>query len=938
MAQNGETPAALAGAGRGLDTSAAGCDAADSTPRADRKQGSLAKLTVITAAKPARLAKSYRLDADGKLVKAGAGQMVRGRAEVVTVSGLDDLAAYLELCLGPAQALTYGLPARHPVDLVPHRDWVAAGQPHGQLPRTLNHFSWPSGPGVMMLDHDPAPGATALSRDDLVAAIRTAAPGLADAAMLWWCSASSHIIHGDTGEDLTGLRGQRLYILVADASDIPRGGAALVERLWAAGYGHIRVSQSGQRLERTVIDASVWQTNRFDFAAGAACEPPLRQERGAPVVIPGAVEVVDTRAAIPDPDAEVRKAADTAKANARAAAKPEADRAAALWADARARDMVAEGATEGEREAARRTAVQALEKRTLAGDWPLIAMIDGTENPLTVGQALDDPDRWHGVRTLDPLEPDYDGRRAVGKLYLIDSRPHLYSLAHGGMSYRLVRQPARIEIVKGQVSATVDEALRIMRASPDLYDFGGTLAHVEGGQVRPLDEHTATYHLGRITQFWRWHRIPKGEPVEVLEDPPARLVKMIVGMGAARGLKRLDAVITAPTIRPDKTVLDRPGFDAETGLLLEPSDDLVEVPDAPTHDQVREAVNCLLTPFAGFPLVGPGDWGVLLAAILTAVARPALPTAPGFAFDAPVQGSGKTLLAKTIGTLAAGREPQAWPHTAGRDDEETRKRLFAMLRTGDRVLLWDNVIGRFESAALATALTAPMYTDRVLGKSESPAVPNRALLLVTGNNLSLGRDLSRRILVCRIDPRMEKPWLRKFDLEPVAWVQGRRQAMVAAALTVIRGYWTGGCGRAPGAFASFEPWDDLVRQPVAWIGRDILPGEFGDPVGAVEASTTADPDEEATGALFGALRDRFGDETFLAKDVAGCMAELTPDDKAVSEAIREILPSTQSAKSIGKILRNRRDRIVCGLAIRCAPDATGTMLWRIAHSARAECA
>lgn len=64
-----------------------------------------------------------------------------------------------------------------------------------------------------------------------------------------------------------------------------------------------------------------------------------------------------------------------------------------------------------------------------------------------------------------------------------------------------------------------------------------------------------------------------------------------------------------------------------------------------------------------------------------------LPTAPAFAFDAPVQGSGKTLLAKCVGALMEGRVPDVWPHTAGRDDEETRKRLFTMLRSGARALV-----------------------------------------------------------------------------------------------------------------------------------------------------------------------------------------------------------------------------------------------------------
>ena len=99
--------------------------------------------------------------------------------------------------------------------------------------------------------------------------------------MLWWPSASSHICDAETGEDLTGLRGQRIYLMVREAGDIPRAGAVLVDRFWAAGHGRIAVSAAGAALERCPVDGSVWQPERLDFAAGAVCGEGLVQRRGA---------------------------------------------------------------------------------------------------------------------------------------------------------------------------------------------------------------------------------------------------------------------------------------------------------------------------------------------------------------------------------------------------------------------------------------------------------------------------------------------------------------------------------------------------------------------------------------------------------------------------------------------------------------------------------
>ena len=121
----------------------------------------------------------------------------------------------------------------------------------------------------------------------------------------------------ETGEDLTGLRGQRIYLIVQEAGDIPRAGAALVDRLWAAGHGRIAVSVAGTALERCPVDSSVWQPEHLDFAAGAACGEGLVQRRGAPVLIPGSGDIVDTRVALPDEPA-IAKAAAAARRRAKA--------------------------------------------------------------------------------------------------------------------------------------------------------------------------------------------------------------------------------------------------------------------------------------------------------------------------------------------------------------------------------------------------------------------------------------------------------------------------------------------------------------------------------------------------------------------------------------------------------------------------------------------
>jgi hypothetical protein len=288
-----------------------------------------ALLTIFTSSRPDTLSKSVRRGPDGTIVREGGGVLVEGQAEITSVTSLSDLAALLPR-LGPAQALAFGVPRGGGGRAVTRAAQNRHGARPGVLTRTRDQFVWPSGPGVLMLDHDSHDAA--ISRDDLVKLLRTAAPGLVNADMLWWPSASSHICDAETRQDLTGLRGQRLYLLVQDASDIPRAGAALAGRLWATGHGRIVVSAAGAALERCPVDNAVWQPERLDFAAGAACGTGLVQRRGDPVLIGGGVATIDTRTALPDVPT-IRRAAAAARRYARADAAEAMDAARERFLD-----------------------------------------------------------------------------------------------------------------------------------------------------------------------------------------------------------------------------------------------------------------------------------------------------------------------------------------------------------------------------------------------------------------------------------------------------------------------------------------------------------------------------------------------------------------------------------------------------------------------------
>jgi hypothetical protein len=579
---------------------------------------------------------------------------------------------------------------------------------------------------------------------------------------------------------------------------------------------------------------------------------------------------------------------------------------------------------------------RAVESQDLMGDWLLnVKDANGTIKEICVLEALNHPEAYHGCLTLDPLEPDYDGGRWVGKLFLLAARPNLFSFAHGGVNFRLHRHPKRIEIVPGKGRETTDKLLDVLLLSPDIFDFGGELIRVgHAGVLHPLDENSLRYVAGGLTQFWQMKESPQGVCVEALRDPPPAICKNVLSLGTQRELKKLSSVITAPTLRPDGTVLDLPGYDPKTQLMFDSMDAPQCVPAFPTQSQALAALEQLWHPFADFPFCGPLDRAVHLAALLTTSVRASLPASPGFAYDAPIQGSGKTLLARCVGVLVQGSDPSVWPHTAGRDDEEIRKRVFTVLRTGSRVLIWDNVVGSFDSPAMASCMTSPSLTDRILGQSASSTVPNRLMVILTGNNITLQGEMPRRILVSRIDPQSEKPFARSFDLDPYGYCRQHRQAMLVAALTLIRAFLTHGCtAKITGRLASFEDWDAWVRRTVIYA-NELKPGMFGDVMAVIQANQSTDPEQEALASVLSAWEESFGTKAISVAELLAGTNDIcnSVSSKKLCDAL-EALTNTDkrqfTAKSVGRYLGYRNGRISGGRLLEKGPNVNDRQTWRV---------
>jgi hypothetical protein len=389
-------------------------------------------------------------------------------------------------------------------------------------------------------------------------------------------------------------------------------------------------------------------------------------------------------------------------------------------------------------------------------------------------------------------------------------------------------------------------------------------------------------------------------------------------------------------MRADGTLLAVPGYDPATGLLLLSGTGRPVVPETPTLVELKAAAATLWRPFAEFPFVDREARSVMMAAILTAVVRPTLALAPAFAFDAPSSGTGKTLLGHCLLALC-GMPRQAIPDC--RNEEETRKRLLSALRSGQACILLDNIRGQFGSAALEAMLTTEVFSDRILGGSIMLALPTNTLVLISGNNFRQSGDLWRRLLTSRMDAGVEAPERRTFPIDPFEHCRSHRQEMVAAALTLLRGFVVEGTPRIkPDTMASFADWDNRIRQAVVWIGeRRVMPegASIGDPIEAMEQAKKGEPERQTLAAMLNATRAVMGGERWPVRELIRKVETAQAGGDGPITLLREILDDIAGAhnkinpRKLGRWIERHADRRCEGMCITRAGERSHTAFWSI---------
>lgn len=423
----------------------------------------------------------------------------------------------------------------------------------------------------------------------------------------------------------------------------------------------------------------------------------------------------------------------------------------------------------------------------------------------------------------------------------------------------------------------------------------------------------------RVARFQRFSAETKA-PAPV--DCPARLAATYLARRGSWRLPLLTGIIAAPLMQHDGTIVCKPGYDQATGLFLATTIEWPEVPEKPSQDDASCALIALVKPFSEFPFRSPADTSVHIAAILTAIQRRILDACPLVGYSAPVQRSGKSLLAESAAIISTGQPAPA--ATVSKDKEEFRKFITASLREGHAVVNLDNVDHPLASPDLAKAITQPEFMDRLLGENTVLRLPTNIFWTATGNNLTFRGDLSSRSLLCRIDAETEHPEERTFAIPDLkAYLMRHRPTLVCAALTALRAFHIAGrpSQKLP-RWGGFDDWSTLIREAIVWAG---LP----DPCETRQTVVAEDPDIDAAADILIQLQESFGEQPFTLKQVVDRANEKGFDD--LRRALVAVVPRNDiDVRTLGWWARRWKDRIIQGLRLqRISVESVHPAKWKL---------
>lgn len=453
-------------------------------------------------------------------------------------------------------------------------------------------------------------------------------------------------------------------------------------------------------------------------------------------------------------------------------------------------------------------------------------------------------------------------------------------LEHFQLTRRDVHNKPRIRVIEGELQAMVDACQVVLADTGLFFQSGGLIKKVIvdpiTGRAAAVLQNDADLMLA-LSSAADWERSEAKNGVAAWRrcNPHPTCIRLLTQAQTYAHLPALRAIARQPVIDEQGRLVSVAGYDPQSQLYCAFDPAKFARPE-PTEAHARTALARLLHLLREFHFVGNRDMAAALSAIFTAVLRACLGRAPGYHFNAPSSGSGKSLLSDVTARFASPGEPPkvSFPRT----EDEATKVVLAALIDGPAVIDFDDMSTDWRPfGAINRLLTSSTMTDRILGASKMATVSTDVLVLGSGNNTGPTGDLNRRVIVIDLDPGDENPATLRYEDDPLREIEANREAYVADVLLIVETWIAAGEPRAnlcPIATYGGR-WSDFCRQTLVWLGLE-------DPALGLFDQLKDDPDKAALSRLLRAWHAQLGEKSMTLR------ALLDAADGALLEAIEDL--------------------------------------------------
>jgi hypothetical protein len=511
-----------------------------------------------------------------------------------------------------------------------------------------------------------------------------------------------------------------------------------------------------------------------------------------------------------------------------------------------------------------------------------------------------------------------------------DARPKP-SAKKAGTPVKLPNAPddGRVVVVTSQdrkvVKNELSKALTSMYSGTELFNHGGVISRYQHGKMAPLDR--GTFNDVASDAALMVSESTTGYVPGWADENTMRAV-----LSRADDYAPLSQIRRCPFVRADGSICQVPGYDEASRTILteEGALDGLEVPEEPTAADVAAARELLLVEWLGdMPFPDQASRANALALVLTPFVRAHFPRVPLAVVDGLQMGVGKNKLVDCLAIVATGEaaEPMNWVD----DNDELRKQITSAFRTGAETFVFDEA-HEIGGAALAQALTAEKWQDRLLGGNVMANFPNVITWISLGNNVKVAGDIIRRVYRIALRPSYANPQDRPADLfrhpgtsglELEDWTRANRAALVRAVLVLVRAWFAAG-RPAPSrrlSFGSFTEWERMVGGIIEHAG---VPGFLGNLTAWRDEAST---DKQFVIAHLAWLWEAFGEAEFRVSDVKA--KALT--DPAGHHALLELEDPVDKKYTVelGKAYGRLKDQAHGGYRLVKRGGTAKTMFWRV---------